>query len=256
MPYILACKADAGDTAVDVADQKTAGITGRLPQLVLGLEERGGERAVGIGVDQGAEGARLVVGAFGNVAAGEHRHRAEKMVGVLLIDDAFDRDLRGRIAMRIFQADADAADAPLEQRAGGRHDLGVVRRIADADDVGVGHEAIQDEAAGLGAVEVLFVAAGYEQADAGAVRFGENVGGDRGRPANQLDMFEELGGIGETQLGRALRQAIEQADGEIVRSGVDLGAGQRFPVAEQSVRQSSANIDVNSPHEVLTRHAN
>ena len=68
---------------------------GSFAQFVFGFEEGGGERAVGVGVDERGVGARGVVGGFGDVAAGEDRNGAEEMIGILLVNDALDRRFRG-----------------------------------------------------------------------------------------------------------------------------------------------------------------
>ena len=117
---------DAGDAAVDVADEKSSGVLRGLAQFVFSFEEGGGESAVRVGVDYSAIGARAVVGAFRDVAAGEHRNRAEKMIGVLQIDRGFYFEFCGWIAMAVFQADADSADAAFEESAGRVRDLRAV----------------------------------------------------------------------------------------------------------------------------------
>ena len=81
---------DPCDAAIDVADEKSPCVLSGLAELVFGFEESGGERAVGIGVDYGAVGAGAIVGGFGNIAAGENGDGAEKMIGILQLNDAFD----------------------------------------------------------------------------------------------------------------------------------------------------------------------
>ncbi len=138
---------DACDSAVDVADEKRSGVLRCLAQLVFGFEEGGGESAVRVGVDYGAIGARAVVGAFRDIASGQNRNRAEKMIGVLQIDRGFYLEFCGWISMAVFQADADSADATFEESAGRVRDLGAIECAVEADDVLVGEKAIQDGAA-------------------------------------------------------------------------------------------------------------
>jgi hypothetical protein len=45
------------------------------------------------------------------------------MIGVLLVNDAFNGYFAAGIAMGILQADTDAADAAFEEFAGGVHDF-------------------------------------------------------------------------------------------------------------------------------------
>src|SRR5271155_358897 len=105
---------DSGDAAVDVADEKRSGGSGGFAQLVFGFEEGGGERAVRVGVDERGIGAGAIFGGFGDVAAGEDGDGAEEMIGILLVNDAFDGNFAAGIAMGILQADADAAGAAFE----------------------------------------------------------------------------------------------------------------------------------------------
>ena len=79
-----------------------------------------------VGVDERRVGAGAIVGALRDIAAGEDRDGAEKMIGILLIDDFLDGDFAAGILMRAFQADADAADAGFEEFACGVHDFGFV----------------------------------------------------------------------------------------------------------------------------------
>src|SRR5271156_6767754 len=119
---------DSGYAAIDVADEKCSGIAGGFAELVFGFEERGGKRAVSIGIDECGIGAGAIFGGFGNVAAGEDGYGAEKMIGVLLVNDAFDGNFAARIAMGILQADADAADAAFQELARGGSGFAPVRR--------------------------------------------------------------------------------------------------------------------------------
>src|SRR6185503_20649203 len=99
------------DAAIDVADEECSGVSGSFSQFVLCFEQRAGERSMGVGIDQSAEGSCLIISRLGDVAAGKHGHRAQKMVRVLLVDRALDPDLAPRMAIGAFQTDADSADA-------------------------------------------------------------------------------------------------------------------------------------------------
>src|SRR5580658_1064322 len=142
---------DSGDAAIDVADEKSAGVSGGFAELVFGFEESGGERAVGIGIDERGIGARAVFGGFGNVAASEYRNGAEEMIGVLLVNDAFDGNFAARIAMGILEADADAAHAALEKFASSVHDFELAGRRAEADHIVFEDQTIENATAEFGA---------------------------------------------------------------------------------------------------------
>ncbi len=92
-----------------------------------------------------------------------------------------------------------------------------------------------------------------EQADSRAAKFGEDVRSDRGGPANQIDVFEEGGRIGKAEFRGALCEAIEQADGQVVRSRVDFGGEDLLATCEDSVGEGAADVDVNYPHGFLFR---
>src|SRR5580658_4771866 len=126
---------DSGDAAINVADEKSAGVSGGFAELVFGFEESGGERAVGIGIDERGIGAGAIFGGFGNVAASENRNGAEEMVGVLLVNDALDENFAARVAVGILQADANATDAAFKEFARGVHDFEFVGGRAEADHV-------------------------------------------------------------------------------------------------------------------------
>src|SRR5271155_4701375 len=170
---------DSGDAAVDVADEKSSG----------------------------------VFGGFGDVAAGEDRDGAEEMIGILLVNDAFDGNFAAGIAMGILQADADAADAAFEELARGVHDFELVGGRAEANHILLGNQAIENAAAGFGAVEVELMACGDQQTDARAAGFGEDVGSDGGGPANELDVLKKFPRVGETEFRCSLRKAVEEANG-------------------------------------------
>ena len=68
-------------------------------------------------------------------------------------------------------------------------------------------------------------------------------------------MFEEFGGAGKTEFSGGLREAIEQADGEIVRSGVYFHAERFFMFGEEGVGESAAHVNVHGPQDGLTRPA-
>src|SRR5271154_1722464 len=110
---------DSGDAAVDVADEKCAGVAGGLAQLGFGFEEGGGERAVRVGVDERGIGARAIFGRFGDVATGEDRDGAEEMIGILLVNNALDGNFAAGIAVGILPADADGAHTAFEELARG-----------------------------------------------------------------------------------------------------------------------------------------
>ncbi len=158
------------------------------------------------------------------------------MIGILLVNDAFDGNFAARIAVGILQADADAAHAAFEKFARGVHDFEFVGGGAEADDIVLGDQAIQNAAARFGAVEVKLVTFGDEQADARAARFGEDVGSDGGGPADQFDVLEKFLRVGKIQFCGCLREAVEEADGQVVRSGVYLHAEHFVCFGEESVR--------------------
>ena len=157
---------DAGNAAIDVADQKRACVAMDFAEIVFGLEQRGGQRAVGVGIDQGAIRASHVVRAFGDVAASQYGDGAEEMIGILLLHDLLNSNLLLGSAMSALQTDADAADSGFEQGADSIHDFGVGSAGVHADDIAFGKDAAHDDAALLFAVEVFFMAASDEQADA------------------------------------------------------------------------------------------
>ena len=109
---------DSSNAAVDVADEKRAGVSGGFAEIVFGFEQSGGQRAVGIGIDERGISARAIFGAFGNVAAGENGDRAEEMIGILLVNDRL---------MEISRAGSDGSLAG-RRRCGGRHFRGVCAR--------------------------------------------------------------------------------------------------------------------------------
>src|SRR5271156_6501380 len=204
---------DSGDAAVDMADEKSAGVSGGFAQLVFGFEEGGGERAVRVGVDERGIGAGAIFGGFGDVAAGEDRDGAEEMIGILLVNDAFDGNFAAGIAMGILQADADAAGGAFGEVARGVHDFELVGGRAEANHILLGNQAIENAAAGFGAVEVELMACGDQQTDARAAGFGEDVGSDGGGPANELDVLKKFPRVGETEFRCSLRKAVEEANG-------------------------------------------
>ena len=80
---------------------------------LLGPVERGGQRRVHVGVDQGDERAGGVVGAQQDLGCRQRRDRAQEVVGVLRVDHR--DDCVPRVVLeRALQADVDAPDALVE----------------------------------------------------------------------------------------------------------------------------------------------
>src|ERR1700741_2258792 len=121
------------------------------------------------------------------------------MIRILQIDRGLRRQLRSRVAMAVLEADADSPDATFEQPAGCVRHLSGIGGAIEADDVLFGEQAVQQRASRVISIEVFFVALRNQEADSWAAQFGENVGSDRGGPANEVDVFEEFGRIGKAE---------------------------------------------------------
>ncbi len=174
--------ADPRDAAVGVADQEGAGPALVVAEHVLGLEQRGRQLAVHIGVDQRAVRPGLPVVDLGHVAGQQDGHGAQVVVAVLRLDDPLDRLLLPRLREAI-QADADAAGAVLQQPADRvEHALSVGALSVDVG-VDADHVALGDEGADRGrravAVEAALAARPDEQPQLGALTLTQGVGGDR-----------------------------------------------------------------------------
>ena len=60
---------------------------------------------------------------------------------------------------------------------------------------------------------------------------------------------------GKPSLTGRLRQTIEQADGQVVGSGVHFHAERFFTFGEEGVGESAAHVNVHGPQDALTRLA-
>ena len=238
---------DAGDAAGDVADVERPPVAVEVHELLLGLEERHRQGRVYVRVHERHVRAGAVVGVDDHVRAREDGHGAEEVVGILVCHPLLHVGLGARIGVGALQAHADPAHPLFEEgphlgedllALEGQGDLGDARRVEDR----------VDRRARLRPVERRAHARAPQEADAGALAFGEDVGGDRGRPADDGDPVEEGPDVGEAQLRGRLAQAVEEAHGEVVRGGVDLdGEGVRG-VAHEAVGEGSSDVDVHGVH--------
>src|SRR6516162_1088376 len=98
---------NTGRTSVDVANQECSRISVPFAKIIFRFEESGGKSSMRVGVDDRAVGASGVIGTLGDIASRQDRDRSQKMIRVLLFDNAFDVNLSLRLAMRAFEAHTD-----------------------------------------------------------------------------------------------------------------------------------------------------
>lgn len=188
---------------------------------------------MGIRVNHGVASTGHVVSVLANVTSRQHGDRAQ-VVGILLVNDSLDVPLLLRILQRTLQAHTNPPHAALQQRADCLQNSGAIEAF-DPDHIVFIYYPIQDRAGLMCSVEILLVSLAHNQTDLRAALLRQYIRSDSRRPAQKLNLIEKGWQVGEAELGSAVGEAVEQADGEIVRGGINLGANYASAIAEDAV---------------------
>ena len=198
-----------------------------------------------VGVDQRHVRAGLVVRVAADLAAEHQRHGAEVVVGEVLVDERADR-LLGACRPRSRRPCCTAIRrTPCSSSARMAVSVLGVGRALGQRTMFSRRDQPADRRARAVAVELVAGALAHQQADPRALALGDDVGRDRRRPADHRDLREQRGrGRRSPSCSRALLQALEEADREVVRGRVDLDRRDRRAVGEQAVGQRASDVDV------------
>lgn len=215
-----------------------------IAQIVAETIELVGHRAVDVSVDHGCHQARVLTALGRDVGGQEHRHRAQEVFRVLLLDEALDRALALRIDERPQQADDEAHRTPIHQRLQLRehivavqrrhHAAGTIhtrayadhhlrcderRRLDDARQVAVGiHRTAIGPAARAADEDRVLEARRGDQSELGAVALDQRIGADGRGVADRFGSFQQPAQLAAAG-ARQLLQALHEPDGEVVMRG-------------------------------------